>query len=73
MAETRLPPPLKMSEDNLADQFRKWKRQLEVYMKASGTTSKAVKLQAAILLHCAGPEAIEVIDQLEFEDENEKK
>ena len=35
-------------------------------MEVSGTTSKA------ILLHCAGPEAIEVFDQLEFEDENER-
>ena len=42
-------------------------------MEASGTPSKAVKTQSAILLHCAGPEAFEVFDQLEFEDENEKK
>ena len=42
-------------------------------MEASGTTRKAVKTQVAILLQCAGPKAIEVFDQLEFEDENEKK
>ena len=72
-ANFRLPPPLKMSEDNLADQFREWKRQLDVYTEASGTTSKTVKKQAAIILHCAGPEAIRVFDQLEFEEKNEKK
>ena len=49
-ANFRLPPPLKMSEDNLADQFRKWKRQLDVYMEASGTTSEAVKTQAAVII-----------------------
>ena len=41
-------------------------------MEASGATSKPPKTQAAIILHCAGPQALEVFDQLNFEDEEEK-
>ncbi|KAK3770331.1 hypothetical protein RRG08_029984 [Elysia crispata] len=67
-ASFRLPPPLKMSEDNLADQFRKWKSQLEIYLEASGTNNKPPKTQSAIILHCAGAEAIEVFEQIDFAD-----
>ena len=67
-ASFRLLPPLKMSEDNLADQFRKWKSQLEIYLEASGTNNKPPKTQSAIILHCAGAEAIEVFEQIDFAD-----
>ena len=72
-ANFRLPPPLKMSEDNLADNFRKWRRQLEVYMEVSSTVNKPSKTRTAVILHCAGPEALEVFDQLEFENEEDKE
>ncbi|KAK3791406.1 hypothetical protein RRG08_046560 [Elysia crispata] len=50
----------------------KW-QQVEIYMEASGVTSKPPKTQAAIILHCAGLQALEVFDQLNFEDEEEKE
>ena len=55
MAQFHLPPKLDLTDGNQADSFRKWKRQLEVYMGASGTTSKPKQRQTAIILHCAGP------------------
>ena len=42
-------------------------------MEASGATSKPPKTQAAIILHCSGPQALEAFDQLNFEDEEKKK
>ena len=42
-------------------------------MEAPGATSKPPKTQAAIIIHCAGPQALEVFDQLNFEDEEEKE
>ena len=45
MAEVNfcLPPQLEMRKKNMADQFWKWKRQLEIYMDASNGTNKTVK------------------------------
>ena len=71
-ANFRLPNPLNLTEGNLSEQYKKWQRQVEIYMEASGATSKPPRTQAAIILHCAGPQALEVFDQLNFEDEGKK-
>ncbi|KAK3794020.1 hypothetical protein RRG08_028454 [Elysia crispata] len=71
-ANFRLPYPLNLAEGNLSEQYKKWQRQVEIYMEASCATSKPPKTQAAIILHCAGPQALEVFDQLNFEDEGKK-
>ena len=69
MAESHFRPPaiLNLREGNLAEHFRKWKRQMEIYVEASGAMKKPKKAQTAIILHCAGPQTIEVFDQLQFE------
>ncbi|PFX12096.1 Retrovirus-related Pol polyprotein [Stylophora pistillata] len=71
MAQFHLPPKLDLTDGNLADAFRKWKRHLEVYIEASGTTNKPKQRQTAIILHCAGPQVLEVYDHFQF-DEDEK-
>ena len=43
-----LTPNLDLTDGNLADSFRKWKRQLEVYMEASGANNKLKQRQTAI-------------------------
>jgi hypothetical protein len=72
MAQFHLPPSLDLTDRNLADSFKKWKRQLQVYMEASGNNNKPKQRQTAIILHCAGPQVLEVYDHFEFEGENDK-
>lgn len=45
---------------------------MEVYMEASWASAKPAKARTAIILHCAGPEALEVYDQFEFTEEEAK-
>ena len=72
MAQFHLPPNLDLTDGNLADSFRKWKRQLEVYMEASGANNKPKQRQTAIILHCAGPQVLEVYDHFHFEADDDK-
>ncbi|PFX28550.1 Uncharacterized protein K02A2.6 [Stylophora pistillata] len=71
-AQFHLPPKLDLTDGNLADAFRKWKCQLEVSMEASGTTNKPKQQQTAIILHCAGPQVLEVYDHFHFDEEDDK-
>ena len=69
MAQFHLPPNLDLTDGNLADSFRKWKRQLEVYMEASGANNKPRQRQIAIILHCAGKQVnIVILFSLVFEN-----
>ena len=74
MAESsfRLPPMLDLLDDNLAETYRKWKRQMEIYMLASGASTKSKKTKVAIILHCAGPQVLEIYDQFCFERDEDK-
>ena len=72
MAQFHLPTNLHLTNGNLADSFRKWKRQLEVYMEANGANNKPKPRQAAIILHCAGPQVLEVYDHFPFEADHDK-
>ena len=64
------PPPghLNITTGNVAENFKLWKRQFEIYLKASKNDAAAVdgETKVAILLACAGPDTIKVFDQLEF-------
>ena len=56
----RVPPALDLMSENLAETFRSWKRQIDIYLVASGAVSKEKSVQTAIILHCAGPEVQEI-------------
>ena len=77
MAESVFKPPstLDLNSVNLADSFKnfkKWRRQLEVYLKASGADEKPDDVRSAIILHCAGPAMIEVFDHFTFAKPEDK-
>ena len=59
---------------NVAENFRRFKQQFEIYMSAAGYDSKEVpkRKQAAILLNLDGEEAIEVYNTFTFDDETEQ-
>ena len=46
--------------------------QFEIYLVAKGKDDKADKLKVNMLLHCAGPEAIEEYSHFVFTDEEDK-
>ena len=57
-ANYRLPAPLNVHDGNIGVSFKCWKRQLEVYMTASGVSEKSNKTQSAVILQCAGYDII---------------
>ena len=59
----RIPPPLEVNSGNVPENYRRWKRQMEVYLAASGASAKEGKVQTAIILNCAGPQVLEVYDK----------
>ena len=51
----------------------KWKRELQLYMAATERDQKPAVTQTVIILNnCAGPEFIQVYDQLTWETEADK-
>ncbi|KAK7107438.1 hypothetical protein V1264_015748 [Littorina saxatilis] len=69
----RQPPSLDLSDDNLAESFRTWRRQMDFYMRASGASEKPKKTQTAIILHCAGPQVQEVFEHFVFDENDDKE
>ncbi|KAL3217320.1 hypothetical protein MRX96_032513 [Rhipicephalus microplus] len=61
-----LPPPEPLVLTNTpADNWKKFRQRIELYFKATETNKKRTPAQkAAIFLHVAGPEAIEVFNTL---------
>ena len=45
---------------------------MEVYLSASGASAKEGKIQTAILLNCAGPQVLEVYDNILWENTDDK-
>ena len=52
------------SQDNAAEIFKDWQRELGIYMKASGASAKDKQVQAAIILNIAGSQVIKIVDQM---------
>ena len=72
MAQFHLPPNLDLTDGNLADSFRKWKRQLEVFMEASGANNRPKEEQTVLILHWAGTQVLEVYDHFHFKADDDK-
>ena len=61
-------------EGNVAENYRRFRQQFEIYMSVTGLNATSVpkKKQAAILLNIAGEEAIEVFNTFTFAEDNDK-
>ena len=56
----KLQPPSALAlTGNLAENWRRFKQQFQIYEVASGLTRKDGKVRAMTLLHVAGPKALE--------------
>jgi len=67
----RLPPFLDLRDSNLALTYASWKRQLDVYLLASGYTEKPPKIRRAIILSVGGPQVIEAAAQFTYTEEEQ--
>ena len=68
----RIPLPLEVNSGNVSENYKQWKRQMEVYLAASGASEKDGKVQTAIILNCAGPQVLEVYDNIAWESDDDK-
>ncbi|CAC5397952.1 unnamed protein product [Mytilus coruscus] len=69
----RLPPQLNVTEGNVSENFKKWKRQVEIYLVASGAVKKDGAVQVAIILNCAGPNIVDIFDQIQWTERGDEK
>ena len=69
-----LKPPENMHFDagNVAEAWRRWEQQFKIYMTAAELSKKAKATRVAILLHTAGPEALDVFSTFQWEEEADK-
>ena len=69
-----LKPPENMHFDagNVAEAWRRWEQQFKIYMTAAELSKKAKATRVAILLHTAGPEALDVSSTFQWEEEADK-
>ena len=72
VSQLRLPPELDLTDANLAETFRSWRRQVDFYLKASGASEKPKAMKTAIILHCAGVRVQEVYEHFVFADDADK-
>ena len=71
MAESFLKPPteLNVAEGNVSENVRLWRRQMELFLLASGADEKSKARQKVIILHCAGPRVQEICQRFIYDDD----
>ena len=66
MEKLRAPQAISFGAANLAHEWRKWRKQFEIYFQAAELSKKAKAKQVAILHNVAGTEAQEIYDAFVF-------
>lgn len=66
--DTRTPEQMKFT-GNVAENFRKFKQNFEIYLKASGKISKPDDVKVAILLNIIGEEGVEIYNTLKLSED----
>ena len=67
------PPYLALDATNHSENWHRWSQQFELFLKVSGQASGVESQKVAILLHCAGVEAIEVCNTFVFDPASDSK
>ena len=70
--DSSTPDPLVL-DVNAADNWRKFLMQFEIYLVAKSKDDKPDKLKVNMLLHCAGPEAIEEYSHFVYNGREDKE
>ena len=71
MDKLQPPGPLNL-QGNLAENWRKWKQQFQLFSSASGLSEKDKKVQSAMLLHLAGEEALEIYNTFTWDSDGDE-
>ena len=71
-SQLHVPPMLDLCDANLAQTFRSWRRQMAIFLLASGASEKSKAAQTAVNLNCAGVQVQEAYDQFVFDDAGDK-
>ena len=71
MDKLQPPGPLNL-QGNLAENWRKWKQQFQLFSSASGLSEKDKKVQSATLLHLAGEEALEIYNTFTWDSDGDE-
>ncbi|KAJ8970287.1 hypothetical protein NQ317_007601 [Molorchus minor] len=73
MAEqSRAPEALTFQGNNISNNWRLWKQKYELYLLASGKSSKGDDVKIAILLNLLGDEGIQIYNTFEYEEGEDK-
>ena len=74
MGDNSFHPPAKLDihDLNLADSFKRWKRELQVYMAAMKKDQKPANTQTATILNCAGAQFIRIYGRFTWENDGDK-
>lgn len=67
------PPKNLIVDENIANNWKKFKQSYEIYMTASGNNSKTPEVKAAILLNFLGEEGLDLFNTFNLNEEDEKK
>ena len=67
------PEPLNLEGNKLTDACKKWKQRFEVFSQAFGLSKKEEKVQTTMLLHVAGPEALDVYNTFTWQAKGDDK
>ncbi|XP_039299843.1 uncharacterized protein LOC120355483 [Nilaparvata lugens] len=67
MDNAKVPGPLRL-DGNLAENFRKFKQNFEIYLLAAGHEKKDTKIKTAILLNVIGEDAVELYNTFNLDD-----
>ena len=66
------PPSAVVLTGNLAENWRRYKQQFQIYEVASGLARNDGKVRAMTLLHVAGPEALEVYNTFQWASDGDE-
>lgn len=64
----RLPPKLHLNTGNVSENFKTWKRQVEIYFCASGNTQLDNETQTAKIIIYGGEQLLKIYDNFTWDD-----
>ena len=64
--EFKSPAMVSFNTGNTVEIWRRWEQQFRIYFEAAELATEPPKTQVAILLHCVGPEALDIFTNFFF-------
>lgn len=68
----RLPPELNLHSGNVSENFKTWKRQVEIYLRASGTAQLDKETQTATIIKCGDEQLLKIYDRFTWDQNDDR-